>query len=133
MNPKFSSPEYNAWKNMRRRCSTPSNPRFEQYGGRGIKICRAWDSFEQFLKDMGPRPSGKHTIERVNNDLGYTPENCVWATYKEQNRNYGRNHLVTIGGYTQCLTQWCEDLGVNRSTIFSRIHRGWGEMEALFA
>lgn len=84
------SPEYNAWTAMHQRCSNPRNPAFKWYGARGIKVCARWASFEAFLVDMGPRPPGL-TLERVDNARGYSPSNCKWATWTEQNNNTRRN------------------------------------------
>lgn len=77
---------YIAWGNMIQRCSNPKNPKWPDYGGRGIKVCQRWRSFKNFLADMGERPEGL-TIERIDNDAGYTLSNCRWATYIEQNGN----------------------------------------------
>jgi hypothetical protein len=81
-----TSPEYRFWCNMISRTTNPKIPRFADYGGRGITVCDRWKSFESFLADMGPRPPGM-TIERVDNDRGYFPKNCKWATPKEQRAN----------------------------------------------
>jgi hypothetical protein len=78
--------EYWAWKRMRGRCLCPTNTAFHNYGGRGIKICKRWDKFENFLKDMGLKPK-RHSLERINNMKGYSPLNCHWANVTEQNRN----------------------------------------------
>lgn len=81
------TPEYGVWAKMRRRCSNPACEDWENYGGRGIDVCPQWEDFATFLSDMGPRPSPQHTIERVNNERGYSPDNCVWATRAVQNKN----------------------------------------------
>lgn len=75
------------WINMRQRCQNPANPAWKNHGGRGIAVCEAWEEFQTFLQDMGVRTSPEHTLERVNNALGYSPDNCVWATRKEQAAN----------------------------------------------
>lgn len=80
--------EYTTWKSMRQRCNNPNDPNFMNYGGRGITICERWqESFKSFLMDMGHRPSNRHSLDRVDNDGQYSPDNCRWATRKQQRRN----------------------------------------------
>lgn len=80
-------PEYKAWLHMRERCRNPNHRIYKHYGGRGITIDPRWDSFDNFLQDIGPRPSSDHSLDRIDNDLGYSPNNCRWATKSEQNKN----------------------------------------------
>jgi hypothetical protein len=118
--------EYAIWSSMRQRCLDPNSPAYNRYGGRGITICDTWeDSFEAFYTDMGPRPSATHSLERINNDLGYSKENCRWATPSEQSRNTRRNHLLTYNGKTQCVTDWAEEMHLSSAAIFLRLRRGW--------
>ena len=117
--------EYRVWDAMIQRCTNPNNKKFENYGGRGITICKKWLKFDNFISDMGKRPSNKHTIDRINNDGCYAPDNCHWITQAEQMRNTRRNHVVTFVGKTQCLTDWAIELGMNPQTLFTRVRRGW--------
>lgn len=117
------SREYSSWQMMNDRCHNPQSKSWDRYGGRGITICEAWKDFNQFYADMGPRPEG-HTLERIDNALGYSSDNCRWATVSEQNRNTRRTRLVEINGVTKCVTDWCEHLGINKRTVINRINRG---------
>lgn len=120
------TPPYRAWTAMLNRCRNPSNPAYAYYGGRGIKVCERWLDYASFLEDMGPRPAGM-TLERLDNERGYEPENCCWATRKEQTRNNRRNHYLTAGGERMLLTDWARRLGISAAALHKRIQRGWSE------
>lgn len=108
---------------MIQRCRNAKHPSYRLYGGRGITVCEAWRHFNQFLADMGQRPSSKHTLERVNSNGPYTPDNCRWATRLEQNRNTSRNRYVTFNGRTQTVMEWALELGINHYTLYKRVVR----------
>lgn len=117
---------YESWIGMKKRCHSPNDQAYPDYGGRGIWVCERWrNSFENFLADMGERPLGM-SIERRNNDAGYSPDNCYWATKKQQARNRRSSKMVTVHGVTGCLAFVCEHFGLNASTINARLLMGWG-------
>ena len=121
---------YNIWIDMKRRCKQSN--RSQNHGGKGIKVCERWlHSFENFLADMGPRPSLKHSIERRDNSKDYCPENCYWATYTEQNNNTSNNRLITIDGRSQTVAQWCREYGQKPERAYARLCAGWDEIEAI--
>ncbi len=115
--------EYRIWKLMRQRCMNPRNAKYHRYGGRGIIICERWNDFQSFLIDMGPAPSSKHTIERVDNNGAYEPGNCRWATRKEQSRNTSQNRVIEWCGEKMCLSAWAERLGLQVWTLLKRLDR----------
>ena len=116
--------EYRIWRHMRSRCENESTPYFKDYGGRGIKVCHRWMDFNAFFSDMGPRPSVNHSIDRIDNNLGYEPGNCRWATAKEQNRNRRDNVLYEFDGIKATLPEHCERHGVKHKTAFMRLSKG---------
>ena len=126
------TPEYTVYRSMLQRCNDPNYKSYPRYGGRGISVCEAWqESFPQFLQDMGPRPTAKHTIERIDNDGDYEPGNCRWATRKEQAFNRSRTHRVTMHGITKSLKEWSETMGLPYKTVHQRVKRGMDYEKAL--
>lgn len=126
------TPEHRAWKNVINRCENPRSDHWEWYGGKGIKVCARWrHSFENFYADMGPRPSDEHSIERVDTDKNYGPENCIWATTSVQSRNRSDNHVITFDGRTQVLQDWAAETKISRTVIRKRLNRGWPVGRAL--
>lgn len=127
------TPTYAIWAGMVARCHRPTlDEAHSHYVRRGITVCERWrTSFVDFLADMGERPEGM-TIERKDNDLGYTPENCVWATQKEQQRNRRKTVFLTIDGVRRSLAEWCELAGVASSTVVSRMEAGQSAKDAVF-
>lgn len=125
------SSEYRIWCGLKSRCLNPNGKKWHRYGGRGITVCARWlESFENFLGDMGPRPSNRHTIERKDNDGNYEPNNCVWATNKQQSRNRSTNLRIEYRGVTRCLMDWCEILGLSYDTIKQRLAAGYSVADA---
>lgn len=116
--------QYVAWQLMHDRCSNPNNENYHRYGARGIKVCERWRSYELFLADMGPRPPGL-TLDRMDNDGGYRPDNCRWATRQQQSRNQSCNRRITAHGETRVLVEWAELSGIPRERIANRLKRGW--------
>ncbi len=112
---------YACWSSMIQRCCNENSPSRKDYGGRGIKVCRRWrTSFENFIKDMGPRPSSRHSIERENVNGNYEPGNCRWATDKEQANNTRHNRRITHQGVTKTLKEWAIFRNVSSSTMHRR-------------
>jgi hypothetical protein len=110
---------YNIWLHLKARCLRPTHPAYADYGGRGIAVHIRWLSFAAFLEDMSEAPTG-HSIERIDNNRGYEPGNCRWATPKEQSSNRRSTIKVTLDGETKPLSYWADDLGINRNTATIR-------------
>lgn len=124
-----SSREYNIWRAMKQRCDDHGNKR---YGGRGINVCKRWsDSFENFLSDMGPCPTNKHSIDRKNTDGNYTPSNCRWATTKEQCNNMSTNVIIEYNGIKYTLMELCERHKLNYNVMQRRISHNWTVEDAI--
>ncbi len=129
---KNKHPLYLIWAGMKQRCLNPNNPKWANYGGRGITVCDRWMEFDNFAADMPPRPSLKHSIDRTNNNLGYSPENCRWATYTEQNTNMRRTRRIFINGETYIAAQLAVIAGVKTDTIMERAAKGMSYEEVIF-
>lgn len=116
-----SNKMYQSWCKMKSRCNNPNNPAYKNYGARGIKVCDRWQDFDKYIEDMGHRPEGM-TLERIDNDKGYYPENCRWATKAEQNRNTRKNRHFTLDGVTKILSDWVKESDVKPSTVYQRYY-----------
>lgn len=116
---------YFVWRNMINRCKWEKSNSYKDYGGRGITICKRWGNFENFLKDMGDRPTTKHTLDRIDNNGDYSPENCRWATRKEQMNNTRRSRFLTFQGETHTVDEWSEITGIKYSTLAMRLKKDW--------
>lgn len=127
-----ASSEYLAWHNMWQRCENPKAVGYSRYGARGIKVCERWQTFENFFADMGPKPSPDHSIDRYPDQNGnYEPENCRWATEKEQQRNRSDNVLLEFDGRVQCISAWAEEKGLSKERLWTRLKNGWSVEDAI--
>lgn len=126
------TPEYRCWKDMNTRCYRSTCKHYKNYGGRGIQVCEQWrESFETFFADIGARPSDRHSIDRIDNDGNYEPDNCRWSEKREQDSNRRTNRLITHNGVTKTMTEWGRVLGVHPVTIHLRLKKGWPLERAL--
>jgi hypothetical protein len=128
-----NTPEFQTWARMLGRCNNPNNNKFKDYGKRGIKVCEAWEhDFMAFFKHVGPKPSSKHSIDRIENDGNYKPGNVRWATKSVQANNRRTNHTVEIHKWTLSLAQWAHFVGIPQYVISLRLKRGWPPAKAIF-
>lgn len=124
--------EYNSWTGMIQRCENPNHPRYADYGGRGIKVCRQWrQSFATFIKDMGKKPAPRMQVERRDNDGPYDPKNCYWATRKQQANNTRASRFLEFDGQSLTISQWADKLGVRASTLQLRLAHGWSVQQTM--
>ncbi len=115
------TPEYQAWGKLRHRCNNPNARNYYLYGGRGIRVCDRWASFENFLADMGPRPSAEHSIDRLDVNGNYEPSNCAWRDRTQQARNKRNSLFITHNGETLHVREWAERTGIHTDTLRGRI------------
>jgi hypothetical protein len=123
--------EYWIWAAMKDRILNPKNSHYHLYGGRGITVSTEWLSFAAFYRDMGQRPSSRHTIERIDNSKGYSKENCKWATYFEQARNMRKNVWLELNGKRMIVAEWARELKMSDKVLQARLSRGWTVVDAL--
>ena len=124
------SSTYQIWRAMKNRCDNPNDKNYKNYGGRGITYCNEWVNFIPFLTDMGEHPTNL-SLERIDNNLGYSKDNCKWATNYEQARNRRNNVMVEIDTMQKCVTDWAIYLGIRPNTVICRLSRGWSIDRAL--
>ena len=124
---------YGVWQGMLQRCHNPKNRQYKDYGERGITVCDEWKNNYRCFKEWALKSGYKQglTIDRINNNEGYSPQNCRWATYKEQNRNKRSNRNITLNGETKCLSEWAEFYGLGFPVVSRRLRDGWSEEAAL--
>lgn len=117
--------EFRTWSHIKQRCHNPRSRAYPDYGGRGIKVCDRWlNSFEAFYADMGPHPGRGYSIERKDNDKGYSPDNCVWADWFTQANNRGNSLFIEHGGKRQTVAQWSRETGIPYHQIRNRLNQG---------
>lgn len=124
------TPTYQSWQAMLQRCRNPNHAHYSNYGGRGIRVCRRWETYANFLADMGERPHGT-SLDREKNELGYDKANCRWATRTDQSRNSTQNRVITFLGSSRCLAEWCEMFNLNYARVYARLYRlNWSIQDA---
>ena len=123
---------YATWLQMNRRCDLPSHEAYKDYGGRGIRVCERWLKFENFYEDVGEPPFEGASLDRIDNDLGYSPENTRWATKLQQANNRRTTRRISFNGVSKTLREWADVLGVSVKTLTSRVYlREWDIERAL--
>lgn len=122
---------YRIWLGMKSRCGNEDAWNYQRYGGRGISYAKRWENFENFWEDMKDGYSKDKTLERKDNNGDYTPENCRWATVKEQNRNKRNNVKLTLNGETKTASEWSNQLDIPLKTIYERVNQGWNDKRVL--
>lgn len=125
------TPEFRTWTSMMTRCRNPRSQDYPRYGGRGIIVCERWNTFVNFLADMGHKPSRRHSIDRINTNGNYEPSNCRWATPIQQSRNQRSNRVIELNGRSQCVADWAEEYGMAPDTLRHRLDRGFSLEESL--
>lgn len=117
--------EYKIWKDMRKRCNNKNCKAYKYYGERGINVCNRWNDYVNFISDMGKRPGKEYSIDRRDNDKGYCPENCYWATKIEQMNNRSNSVFLEFNNKNMSISQWSRELNIDKKTLYSRYENGW--------
>lgn len=126
------TPEISAWESAKGRCHSENHALYRHYGERGIIVCDRWrNDFGAFLADMGPRPSSRHSLDRIDVNGNYEPGNCRWADDFTQQRNKRNNHRITFNGRTMCVSEWAEVLGMRAGLLSRRLNLGWSVEKTL--
>ena len=123
-------PLYKTWVEMRYRCENPRKHNYKYYGGRGIKVCLRWMDFAKFVEDMGPRPDGM-TLDRIDLNKDYSPQNCRWASKETQMNNMSSNRVLVVDGAAKTMTEWSRVWMVPVGTIWMRLKLGWDVSDAV--
>lgn len=122
------------WNNMRKRCNNERHESYKYYGAKGIKVCEEWNQFDVFKEwAMNNGYQDGLSIDRIDNNDDYKPENCKWSTSEEQGNNRNTNHIITHNGTTMSMKQWADRLGIDYKTLSRRIYAGWSIEKALFS
>lgn len=125
---------YHTWYAMMQRCYNPTHHNYKNYGARGICVCEEWHSLENFIKwaesTVGRKQYGL-TVDRIDNNGNYCPQNCKWSTFQEQRRNSRQNRFIEYNGETKCLTEWAQEIGISKETLGGRLKAGWSIDKAL--
>lgn len=121
---------FRSWQAMLGRCYYPSTAHFDQYGGRGITVCERWHTFASFLSDMGERVTGM-TLDRIDTNGNYEPDNCRWVSRKENSRNRRNNRILELDGVRLAVTAWADKVGLSKDTLMRRLRAGWDVRKAL--
>ena len=123
----YNTLEYNTWQSIKKRCLNVNHKYYKYYGGRGITICESWkNSFENFLNDMGIKPSKEYSIDRIDNNKGYDKENCRWTTNKIQSRNVRTNVIYSFKNEKRCISEWSEILKMTRYKTIKYLNENGG-------
>lgn len=127
------SPEYQSWLNMKARCHNKNHPRYPEWGGKGISVCKEWRSdFLAFYREIGPRPGDGYSVDRIDGSKGYEPGNVRWATATEQSENRPSwINAIEFNGVSKSLSAWARDIGISRGSMRDRLNNGWSIEQAL--